>query len=535
MRSWKSILIIGAVLALVGTAGACTPKNPAPESSAAPSSQVEDVSVFPEGASVGGKDISGKTSEEALEIARQALAEQAAALEVTVKFRDDTVALSGADFETHEVLELVIPRLLAERLSEDYPLPYATDLSAQGKAKLSQAAKACYVAGKDATISGYDGSSGAFTFTDEQKGSRADLATTLKSVRKLLSLKQGGAIQAPFLETSPKLTKQFLSEHFKLMSSYTTTSTNNSNGNSNMALALRHINGTILQPGGEFSYNTVLGNSTDPNAGWLPAGGLMGGLSVQMYGGGICQGSTTLYNAALMAGMEILERECHSIPSSYCPLGLDATVDYGNIDFRFRNPLSTPVYISSWMDGVTLYVNFYGCFPEEWDKITVGSEQTGSEAPLSTVSFREDENLSKGEYVLKSSGRTGYSAHAWRTYYKGETQVKTEDLSSSYYPAGGRIYAVGKGTDTDKVDTTRESGSTEAAASPVPSPTPSAAPPTASPATPAPTPDPTPEPVPEPSSQAPTEAPTQEPQPEETPQPDPDPDESGTSSLVEWA
>ena len=146
-------------------------------------------------------------------------------------------------------------------------------------------------------------------------------------------------------------------------------STNTANGNSNMKLALSKVNGTILQPGEEFSYNTTLGDSTDPNNGWLPAGGISSGVIVQMYGGGICQGSTTLYIAALNAGMEIVERWEHAIPSSYCPIGLDATVDYGNLDFRFKNPLETPVYISAWMDGTTLYVEFYGCFPEEWDKV----------------------------------------------------------------------------------------------------------------------------------------------------------------------
>ena len=100
-------------------------------------------------------------------------------------------------------------------------------------------------------------------------------------------------------------------------------------------------------------------------------GSISGGVIVQMYGGGICQGSSTLYIAALKAGMEIVERYNHSMPSSYCPIGLDATVDYGNLDFRFSNPLETPVYISAWMDGTTLYVEFFSCFPEEWDSVAV--------------------------------------------------------------------------------------------------------------------------------------------------------------------
>ena len=252
-----------------------------------------------------------------------------------------------------------------------------------------------------------------------------------------------------------------------------------------------------------FSYNDTIGDSTNPENGWLPAGGLSGGVLVQMYGGGICQGSSTLYNAVLRAGLEIVERDCHSSPSSYCPIGLDATVDYGNIDFKFRNQLDTPVYLSAWMDGVTLHVNVYGCFPPEWDRVEVSSEQVGYEPPRSEVSFVTDYDLAAGEYVRKTSGNEGYSACAYRTYYKGDTVVKSEQLPDSYYEPTGTVYAVGEGTDTSKVDTSKERGTTTKEK---PSPEPSKSPET--PSKPPVNPDP-----PEESSEQPPESPepTEEP------------------------
>lgn len=524
MKYWKKLVLLAAAsLLLIAGFSACAQKEPESSSSSLVS-EPEDLTVFPEGTSIGGKSVSGRTVEEALKICRDAIDENLKAMEITVRFQDDTISLANGDFQVKDVLELTLPKLLESRKAGEYELSYVTDLSEAGKQKLQEAAKACFAKGQDATVSGFDTSSGAFTFTDEQKGSRVDMVTTLKSVRQLLSQKHGGAIQAAFLETQPAVTKQYLSEHFKLMSSYTTESTNTANGNSNMALALSHVNGTILQPGQTFSYNGAIGDSTDPDAGWLPAGGLSGGISVQMYGGGICQGSTTLYNAALMAGMEIVARDCHSMPSSYCPIGLDATVDYGNIDFQFRNPLTSPVYIAAWMDGVTLHVNFYGCFPKEWDRITVGSEQTGSEPPLSGVSFTEDVNLEKGQYVRRSSGNTGYTACAWRTYYKGDTEVKTEELPSSYYEPTGMVYAVGEGTDTSKVDITKESGTTEPEATPTPKPTP----------TPEPTPSSDPDPEP-PVSSEPEPEPDPEPTPDVTPEPDPSPNGPESSGLVDWS
>ncbi len=470
-KTWKMAAVaLAAALLFLGGVSGCAPK----EEELPSSSQVRDPDLFPEGTSIGGKNISGKTVGEALTIAQGALEEAKNAMQITVKFRDDTVVLSKGDFVTKDLLELTLPKLLEKDKGEKYELSYVMDLSEAGKQKLKDAAKGCFVEGKDASIASYDSSAEAFVFSDEQKGSRVDMVKTLKSVRQLLSQKHGGDIQAAFVETNPKVTKEHLKKNFQLLSSYTTESTNTSNGNSNMALALSHVNGTILEPGQEFSYNATIGDSTDPGNGWLPAGGLAGGISVQMYGGGICQGSTTIYNAALLAGMEIVERDCHSSPSSYCPIGLDATVDYGNIDFRFRNPLDSAVYISSWMSDTTLHVKFYGCLPKEWDKIEVSSEETGSEPPLSTVSFVVDGQLSKGEYERRSSGQTGYYAKAYRTYYKGDAVVKTEELPSSYYAATGTVYAVGEGTDTSKVDTGSSSGTISS--SPSPSPTPSATP-----------------------------------------------------------
>lgn len=525
MKHHKKIILLAATVLLAAGLSACNEEEPLPVSSAVVS-QAEDLTVFADGTKIGGTDVSGKTAEEALELCRDEIEKNVNSLEITVKFKDDTILLAKEDFEVKEILELTLPKLLKSRETGEHELAYVTELSAAGEEKLRTAAAACTVTEKNSEVSGFDKESGSFVFTDGQNGTKVDMVTTLKSVRQLLSQKHGGDIQAAFLEVKPEITKEYLTQNFKLLSSYTTQSTNTANGNANMALALSHINGTILQPGQTFSYNGTIGDSTNPNAGWKPAGGLVSGLLVQVYGGGICQGSTTLYNAALLAGMEIVERECHSTPSTYCPIGLDATVDYGNIDFKFKNPLEHAVYISAWMDGVTLHVNFYGCFPEKWDKITIGSEQTGSQPPLTEVSFKEDENLEKGQYVRKSTGNTGYTASAWRIYYKGETEVSRESLPSSSYRATGPVYAIGKGTDTKKVDTTKENGSTEPSPSPSPTPTPSPTPVPDTPAVsdPAPTPMPTPTPVPEA---------TVAPLPEITPAPPAD-DSGDDSEIIDW-
>lgn len=107
------------------------------------------------------------------------------------------------------------------------------------------------------------------------------------------------------------------------------------------------INGQVIQPGSTWSFNKTVGDRNEKN-GWKKAKGIYGGEAYTMqYGGGVCQVSTTLYGALLRAGLPFEEftRREHSIPSTYVPLGLDATVDSGHIDFKFKNTTEYPLYI----------------------------------------------------------------------------------------------------------------------------------------------------------------------------------------------
>ena len=121
---------------------------------------------------------------------------------------------------------------------------------------------------------------------------------------------------------------------------------------SNVKKACELINDTILCPGQTFSYNEALGERTEKN-GWKPATAYANGEVRQEYGGGICQVSSTLYNAVLLANLKIVERECHQFQVGYLPWGMDATVSWGWPDFRFRNDKNYPVKIVAWVDDDT--------------------------------------------------------------------------------------------------------------------------------------------------------------------------------------
>ena len=183
------------------------------------------------------------------------------------------------------------------------------------------------------------------------------------------------------------------------MAVFSTVSTNNANGTYNMTKALLSFNQVVLQPGQTLSFFAVAGPCGKAQ-GYKEAG-VVGGTG---YGGGICQASTTLYGAAIRAGMTIVQRRNHSVPSTYVPIGQDAMVDYGSSDLKFRNDFNYPVKIVTYVSGKTLYAEIWGLQPTWYDYINVSSWSTGAK-----------------------------SAAACRYYIKNGSVVKTEQLPSSYY------------------------------------------------------------------------------------------------------
>ena len=153
----------------------------------------------------------------------------------------------------------------------------------------------------------------------------------------------GETVSVPFFCTKPEITGDQV--YFRdVLGSCETKHNTNENRNNNLRLLCKAMDGFILQPGKTFSYNGVVGERTREK-GYLPAPAYSGNRLVDSVGGGVCQGSTTLYNCALLADLEIVFRACHGASVSYVPPGLDATVNWGTTDFQFRNNFHFPIMI----------------------------------------------------------------------------------------------------------------------------------------------------------------------------------------------
>jgi len=129
--------------------------------------------------------------------------------------------------------------------------------------------------------------------------------------------------------------------------------------NENIRLAAKSLKGVVVQPGETFSYNDTIGPTTKAN-GYQRAQIFVSGKKSYGYGGGVCQVSSTLFNAAENAGMEIVERHKHSLPVTYVPKGKDAATSHGSVDFRFKNTQSYPVMIESGVSDTSVTIKIVG-------------------------------------------------------------------------------------------------------------------------------------------------------------------------------
>ncbi len=234
--------------------------------------------------------------------------------------------------------------------------------------------------------------------------------------------------------------------------------TSSANRKENIRLASEKINGRILNPGEVFSFNDVVGPRTEAT-GFKVAHVYSGNKVVDGVGGGICQVSSTLYNAVVFADLEIVYRTNHSIPVSYVPLGRDATVSYGTIDFKFKNNKETPVKLEVIADGNRLTVNVYGRKKYKKD-ISIETAVTGTIA-YSTSTIKDD-TMYEGERKIEEKGSNGTTTEAYKIIKENGTVVSRELLCKSSYSSITQVERVGtkkREADKPQENTTPESGS----------------------------------------------------------------------------
>lgn len=249
-------------------------------------------------------------------------------------------------------------------------------------------------------------------------------------------------------EYSPRVTSTELNKITGIMSSYSTTfSTGDSGRVENLRVATGYVNGTLLMPGDEFSYNNTIGETT-PERGYKEANTYVGSKIVPGYGGGVCQVSSTLYRAVMQANIRSTERRNHSMTVGYAQPGLDATVAAGYIDYKFVNTYDFPIYIQGYLSGNRVVFNVYG------NKEAMGGKTYDMVNEIvETYNYKteevQDATLEEGKRVVTSSGANGYKAKGYLITYENGVQVNKELISTDVYSTRNEVVNVG----TKKVET----------------------------------------------------------------------------------
>lgn len=298
----------------------------------------------------------------------------------------------------------------------------------------------------NASIGTFDADNRAYTIIPEKKGYKINIpATTEKVKAKLDSREYVGSVLVEAEIIEPEITEASINATFGRISACTTKTTKNSNRNNNIKKACAYMNGYIVKPGKEFSFNKVVGQRTAAR-GFKEATVIAGGQYEQGLGGGICQVSSTLYNAVIMAGLTATERHPHAFPSTYLPIGQDATVDWPHLDFKFKNTTDGDIIIVAWWSKSDriCHVELYGKKLPDGQKVKFESKTTSKSKTPTAVEYVEDPEMKVGEKETVRSAHNACTVVSYQVWYdKSGKEIKRKKVSTSNFRSYTKRVAVG--------------------------------------------------------------------------------------------
>lgn len=305
---------------------------------------------------------------------------------------------------------------------------------------------------KDATYTFNPNKSSPFSFTREEIGFELDFDAILKEISRQLQKSNEVKIELKPKILNPDVFLDDIKDFANLRSSfYTTFNDNVTNRKHNIMLATKSLNGLKMESNTEYSFNNTTGRRSEAN-GYRPANIIVDKKYVEGYGGGVCQVSTTLYNALLLAGVEIRELHSHSLTSSYVNMGFDAMVNYGTSDLRWANNTGSPLFLRGYVSGNQVHFEVYGK-PDKRNRTfkRVTEIEKTIEPPQDQVIIDE-----KGEYsnlvqysdesAYITNAKNGYKVRAILEIYENDKLVERKLLRRVTYQAVRGVKVVGTKT-----------------------------------------------------------------------------------------
>ena len=324
---------------------------------------------------------------------------------------------------------------------KDIQVPINFDKNLLNK-KLEVFSKEINVAGKNAVIKVQ--SDGTLIKTPDEPGVRMDIKKTSKLVEESISSMSDQIVKIIVNHDKPKYTmKDIESIDGEIAKAETIFNQKQANRVSNIKNALEKISGTIILPGEVFSLNKTLG-PRNKNNGYKDAPVILNDELVPGLGGGICQVATTVYKASLYACMEVVEREHHSFPPVYVPIGQDATIAGDSIDLKLKNNLKTSAMINCINRDNRIIISIYSKKTKDDRKVKLESQVLEVVEPSPQEIIR-DGSLESGIAKTEKTEKKGYKVAVFRNIYNGSNLVSRERISLDVYRPIRGIVRIGTG------------------------------------------------------------------------------------------
>jgi vancomycin resistance protein YoaR len=278
-----------------------------------------------------------------------------------------------------------------------------------------------------------------FEISNHINGKRVDKNTLYKDINEQFLISNNINVELKFIEEVATITKEYNENLTKKISSFATNVSDSTGGRKhNVKMALEKFNGLVINPNEEISFNSITGPHTSEN-GYKSAIVIYNGEFTDGIGGGICQASTTLYNALLTSGVQINEVHKHTLPIRYVPLALDAMVSEYTADLKFVNTTDYPMFIKTYSDSESVTVEVYSHEQEYTYKTRSETLETISSNGDKIVPDEDrkysNKVLFKGEYFRLSYPKDGYIAKSYLQKFKDGVMIEEQELRTEIYKA----------------------------------------------------------------------------------------------------
>lgn len=305
----------------------------------------------------------------------------------------------------------------------------------------------------EAVDSGLEKTGDGFNYIEGTQGQEVDIVSSVYAINDFLENKwdgQSNEIDLVSTTVEPRGTKEELSKIKDVLGTFSTDfSTSKAGRAANVKNACSLINGHIVYPGEQFSVYSTISPITEDN-GYELAGAYENGQVVESVGGGVCQVSTTLYNAIIRAELEVVQRFNHSMIVSYVDPSDDAAIAGTYKDLKFKNNLDNPIYIEGYCSGGIITFNVYGVETRDAGREVSFHSETVSETEPE-VQFNFDGSQPVGYYSVDQSPHKGIVARLWKTVKENGEVVSDEVFNNSTYKASPKIVTVGTAGASDEV------------------------------------------------------------------------------------